>query len=149
MKVRELMTKNPVSARPDQSLQDIAAMMKQNDCGCLPVEDPQSHRLLGVVTDRDIVTRAIAEGRDGGTTARDVMSKNPACCTPDDDVKQVERIMSDKQVRRVPVVDRNGRVLGMIAQADLARAPGDGADVTRQEVAQVLERVSEKTRVEH
>ena len=149
MKVRELMTKNPVAARPDQSLQDIAALMKQNDCGCLPVEDPRSHRLLGVVTDRDIVTRAIAEGRDGHTTAQDVMSPNPTCCTPDDDVKQLERIMADKQVRRVPVVDRNGRVLGMVAQADLARAPADGAEVTRQEVAQVLEKVSEKTRVQH
>jgi CBS domain-containing protein len=149
VKVRELMTKNPVAARPDASLHDVASLMKQHDCGCLPVEDPQSHRLLGVVTDRDIVTRAIAEGKDGDTTAQDIMSKDPSCCTPEDDVRAAEKIMADKQVRRVPVVDRTGRVLGMLAQADLARAPGDGADVTRQEVAQLVERISEKTRVQH
>jgi CBS domain-containing protein len=148
VKVRELMTKNPVAARPDQSLRDIAAMMKQNDCGCLPVEDPQSHRLLGVVTDRDIVTRAIAEGGDGGTTARDVMSSNPSCCSPEDDIKAVERVMAEKQVRRVPIVDRSGRAVGIVAQADLARA-ADGRDVTEHEVAQVLERVSEKSEVQH
>lgn len=148
MKVRELMTKNPVTARPDQTLQDIAAMMKQNDCGCLPVEDPQSHRLLGVVTDRDIVTRAIAAGHDGESTARDIMSPNPACCSAEDDVKQAQRIMAERQVRRVPVIDRNGRTIGMVAQADLARA-ADGRDVTEHEVAQVLEAVSEKSDVRH
>jgi CBS domain-containing protein len=137
------MTRNPVQARPEQTLRDVAALMQQHDCGCVPVEDPSSHRCVGVVTDRDIVTRAIAAGRGADTRVQDVMSKDPSCCSANDDVERIEQIMSDKQVRRVPVVDNDGRVIGMVAQADLARAADGRGDLTEHEVAQVLERVSE------
>lgn len=143
MRVSELMTRNPAQARPDQTLRDAALMMKQHDCGCLPVEDPTSHSLVGVVTDRDIVMRAIADGHGVDTKVREVMSQRPACCAPDDDVNDLERIMADRQVRRVPVVDRNGRVVGMVAQADLARAANGHGDLTERDVAKVLEKVSE------
>lgn len=143
MRVSELMTRHPVQARPDQTLRDAAQMMKENDCGCLPVEDPTDHHCVGVVTDRDIVTRAIAGGHGIDTKIREVMSARPACCGPDDDIGLVERIMADQQVRRVPVVDRNNRVVGMVAQADLARAANGHGDLTERDIAKVLERVSE------
>jgi len=145
VKVSELMTQNPVTVRPDQSLRDVALLMRQNDCGCVPVRDTGDGRLIGVVTDRDIVTRAIAAGRNGETTIRDVMTKDPACCGPDDSIDRVEAIMSERQVRRVPVIDGKGRIVGIVAQADLARAAnGSGSDaVSEHDLANVVECVSQ------
>jgi CBS domain-containing protein len=141
VKVRELMTANPAFARPDQSVQDAAAMMRQNDCGCLPVEE--NGHVVGVVTDRDIVTRAIAMGRGTETAVREVMSERPSCCSPDDDIALVQSLMADRKIRRVPVVDGKGHAVGMVAQADLARAAGEREEISEQEIAQVLEKVSE------
>jgi CBS domain-containing protein len=140
MQVRELMTSNPACCAPDDTVQAAARSMRDADCGCLPVvDDPASRHVVGVVTDRDIAIRAMADGLGPDTRVRDVMTANPACCGPDADVREVERIMADRQVRRVPVVDDANCCVGMVAQADLAR---DGRDFDDHEVRQTLERIS-------
>jgi CBS domain-containing protein len=115
--------------------------MRECDCGCIPVvEDKESNRLVGVITDRDIACRCTADGKGPNTPVKEAMSRDPKCCRPDDDVATVERIMAEEQVRRVPVVDDRGCCVGMIAQADLAlneRAASDS------EVGRVVERISE------
>ena len=140
-KVRELMTANPAAARPDQSVREAAALMRQRDCGCLPVEE--NGHVIGVVTDRDIVTRAIAMGQGAETAVREVMSAQPACCNPDDDIAVVESLMAERKIRRVPVVDRKGHAVGIVAQADLARAANGQGAISKGDLAHVLECVSE------
>jgi CBS domain-containing protein len=144
MKAQEIMTPNPACCTPNDSVQEAARLMEQHDCGCLPVvEDTEVNRLMGVVTDRDLALRALAAKKGPETKVRDVMSTAPSCCTPDDDVDTVERIMAERQVRRVPVIDRAGCCVGIIAQADIAR---ENSATTDREVARVVERVSEPTR---
>ena len=145
MQARELMTENPSCCTPDDTVQHAAKLMAEHDCGCIPVvEDQQSKRIIGTITDRDIACRCMAEARGADTPVGDVMSANPSCCSADDDVRDVERIMADRQVRRVPVVDGSGCCIGIIAQADLARAEDRG--VSESEVGRVVERVSEPSR---
>ena len=141
VKVRELMTKDPASCTPDQSIREAARLMRDCDCGCIPVvADLAGRRLVGVVTDRDIAIRAMAEGKGPDTPVRDVMSLGPKCCGPEDDVNAVEEIMAEEQVRRVPVVDERGCCVGMVSQADLAL--NDKA-ASEKEVGRVVERISE------
>jgi CBS domain-containing protein len=141
MKAGELMSAQPACCTPSDTVQDAAGLMRECDCGCIPVvEDKESNRLVGVITDRDITCRCTAEGKGPKTPVREAMSRDPKTCGPDDDVEAVEKIMADSQVRRVPVMDDQGRCVGMIAQADLAlnaRAASDS------EVGRVVERISE------
>jgi CBS domain-containing protein len=142
MKARELMTPQPVCCTPEQSVQDAARLMRDNDCGCIPVvEDSQDNRLIGILTDRDITCRCTADGKGANTSVREAMSRDPKVCAPDDDVQQVETIMAQHQVRRVPVVDSRGSCVGMIAQADLALNERAASD---RDVGQVVERISER-----
>ena len=97
----------------------------------------------GTITDRDIACRCFAEGKDFNSVVSDVMSPNPSCCGPNDDVRDVERVMSERQVRRVPIVDQSGCCVGIVAQTDLARAEDRG--LSDREVGRVDERVSEPT----
>jgi CBS domain-containing protein len=114
--------------------------MREHDCGCIPVvEDKESNRLVGVVTDRDIACRCTAEGKGPDTPVREAMSRDPRCCGPNDDLEAVEKIMAEEQVRRVPVVDARGCCVGVIAQADLAL---DHRAVSDSEVGKVVERIS-------
>jgi CBS domain-containing protein len=141
MQVKEIMSPNPQCCTPDDTLRDAARMMADKDCGCLPVvDDTTGKRVIGVLTDRDIAIRAVARGKTPDTKVNDVMSPAPACCSADDDVEVVERIMVEQQVRRVPVVDADGRVIGMIAQADLAR---DNRAASDREVGRIVEKISE------
>jgi CBS domain-containing protein len=96
--------------------------MKQHDVGAIPVvESRSSKRLVGIVTDRDLVVKVVAGDRQvDEATARDAMTSNPAACRDDDDVEQALNLMAERQVRRMPVVDASGRLLGIIAQADVA-----------------------------
>jgi CBS domain-containing protein len=141
MKASELMTAQPACCTPEDTIRVAAHLMREHDCGCIPVvEDKESNRLVGVVTDRDIACRCTAEGKGPETPVKEAMSPDPKCCGTDDDVDTVEKIMAEEQVRRVPVVDREGCCVGMIAQADLAlnaRAASDS------EVGRVVERISE------
>ncbi len=143
MRVQELMTKNPACLTADQPVREAAIMMRDQDCGLIPVLESKSGPIVGIVTDRDIALRVVAEGRGADTPVRSVMSDDPSCCLVDDDVSRVKDIMAERRVRRVPVIDGKGRCVGIVAQADLLRAAEARTDVSQQEVARVLERVSE------
>lgn len=140
MKARDIMTEGPACCTPDDSVQDAARLMEEYDCGCVPVvEDPETNKLVGVVTDRDLACRCLGQGRGPETKVGSVMSEDPSCCSPDSDVDEVGRIMAERQVRRVPVVDDAGCCVGMIAQADLARNDSAASD---QDVGRVVEAIS-------
>jgi CBS domain-containing protein len=140
MLARDIMTKDPATCTPSASIQEVARLMKHNDCGCIPIVDGSRH-LVGVVTDRDIAVRGIADGMGASTEVETLMTTNPACCSPDSDIQEVERIMAERQVRRVPITDEEGCCVGIVAQADLALAE-DGV-ISEGEVGRVVERISE------
>jgi CBS domain-containing protein len=100
----------------------VAEVMKVEDVGSVPVVDSRDSRhLMGIVTDRDLVVKVLAEGKTvDRATARDAMTANPSCCREDDDVERAMEAMKDRQVRRMPIVDSGGRLTGIIAQADVA-----------------------------
>jgi CBS domain-containing protein len=116
------MTKNPVCCLPDDTVAKVAQLMKSTDIGSVPiVEDERSKRLVGIVTDRDLAVKMVAEGRDAETaTAEEVMSRGVVTCHPQDDVETAVDAMSGNQLRRLPVVDDSGKIVGIIAQADVA-----------------------------
>ena len=144
MKAQEIMTKNPACVTPHDSAQHAAELMGQHDCGCVPVVDERnSNRVVGVVTDRDIAVRAVAKGKAPNTPVSEIMTANAVCCPPDADVRDVERKMSDRQIRRVVIADADGCCVGIVAQADLARAARRSGASLEREVAQVVERISE------
>ena len=144
MKAQELMTADPACCTSDDRAERVAQLMADNDCGCIPVVASQNDsRVIGVVTDRDIAIRGVAKGKGPDTRVRDLMTPDPFCCSADADVKDVERMMAERQVRRVVVVDAGRCCVGMIAQADLARAADRRREVTDLEVARVIERISE------
>ena len=136
---RDIMTDSPAVCTPDTTSQDAARMMQDNDCGSLPVvESRDSMKLVGMVTDRDLALRVLGRGMDANTPVREAMTKNVSSVKIDDDLNDVERVMSGQQVRRVPVVDDQGRVVGIVAQADLARELGGAKEVGR-----VVEKISQ------
>lgn len=143
MKAKEIMTANPCCCTSDDSVQDVARLMLDNDCGSVPVVDADSGLVVGTVTDRDLALRVLAAGEGPDTRIADVMTANPCCCSVDDSLRDVELTMATNQVRRVPIVDSEGRLAGIIAQADLARAAHDNRRVTEHEVAIVVEQISE------
>lgn len=121
-KCSEVMTPDPVTSEPNDSARKVAQTMKQHDVGSVPVVESQtSKRLVGIVTDRDLVVKVIASDRDvDSAVVRDAMTSNPAVCRQDDDVEKALALMAERQVRRMPVVDESGRLRGIIAQADIA-----------------------------
>jgi CBS domain-containing protein len=124
MKASELMTGDPVTLTADDTVKRAAELMRDHDVGLIPiVEDTMTARLTGVITDRDIALRCVAEGRKTDCRIGDVMSTDDiARAGPDDSVDAIERRMRDRQVRRIPVVADDGRLVGIVAQADLARS---------------------------
>ena len=140
MLVREILTKDPEVIKPDASICDAAKKMREMDIGMLPVCD--GTHLLGAVTDRDLAIRAVAEGRDpNNTQVAAVMSSNVFYCFDDDSLEEAARVMEEMQVRRLPVLDRHKRLVGIIALADLALRSDD--EILAEEV---LECVSETAR---
>ena len=115
--VNEVMTHDPVTCEATASLEDVARAMRDNDIGAIVVTDDE--KLAGLVTDRDIVVRAVAEGREPGTPVRDAVSPNVVSVTPDEPVERAIEIMREHAVRRIPVV-RDGRPVGVVAIGDLA-----------------------------
>ena len=122
MNCLDVMTPAPVCCVPEDLVMDVAQLMRAQDIGAIPVvADQESLRLVGMVTDRDLAVRVIAEGRDPReTAARDVMSTDPVTCLGTDVYQQALQAMGEHQVRRIPVVDAQGRLAGIIAQADVA-----------------------------
>lgn len=122
MQVSEIMTKNPAHAAPDTKIYEIAQMMVENDCGCIPiVENNDTKSPIGMITDRDIVVRSVAENKNPlDLTASDIMTGDIVTVSPDASVEECANLMENKQIRRVAVVDKNGALCGMVAQADIA-----------------------------
>lgn len=144
MQVREVMTSNPACCTPDTPLPEVAQMMADHDCGCVPVvEDQNSKKPVGMITDRDLALRGVASGQDARIMkAEDRMSTPVVTVTPEDSVDDCCRTMEDHQVRRVAVVDKNGSCCDMVAQADVAlHATHQTADMVR-EVSQPTDSAS-------
>ncbi|MDQ3697280.1 MAG: CBS domain-containing protein [Gemmatimonadota bacterium] len=117
---RDIMTKNPKCVTREGGLQDIARIMREEDTGVVPVIETDG-RLLGLVTDRDIVLRSLSEGKNPlELTATDVMTDDVEAVTPDESLREVVDLMGEKQIRRVPVVDSNDRLVGIISMGDVA-----------------------------
>lgn len=138
---RDIMTDSPAVVTAETTARDAARMMQDNDCGSLPVvESRDSMKLIGMVTDRDLALRILGRGQDPNTPIHEAMTKNVSSVKLDDDLDAVERVMSGQQVRRVPVVDGQDRVVGIIAQADLAR---ELESVGRKDFSRVMEKISQ------
>ncbi|SRR5579884_2183092 len=137
MLVREVMTREVECVAPDATLQQAAQKMRDLDVGPLPVCD--NDRLAGMITDRDIAVRAVAEGRDPkATRVRDAMTAGVDYCFEDDDVGQAARVMKEKQIRRLAVLNHDKRLVGIVSLGDLAVETGDA-----HLAGHTLERVSE------
>lgn len=119
MKVRDLMTAQPACAEPDTTVEEIASMMKEEDIGCVPVVD-EDGQVAGMITDRDIVLRCIAEGKDASECrADDILSPQSVTIGPDADAQEAAGLMSDRQIRRLAVVE-GGKLVGMLSLGDVA-----------------------------
>ncbi|HEX7158387.1 MAG TPA: CBS domain-containing protein [Edaphobacter sp.] len=122
MKVREAMTSNPVCCVPGDTAQSAAKMMCEHSVGSMPVvTDQQSRKLAGIITDRDLCCSIVAQGLDPkSTTIQKYMHHNPVACRDGENLNGCEQAMQKHQIRRIPVVDAEGRVIGIVSQADLA-----------------------------
>ncbi|HEU0185813.1 MAG TPA: CBS domain-containing protein [Blastocatellia bacterium] len=141
MQVKDIMTRDLACCTPDTNLQDVARLMVECDCGEIPVvENKQNMKPMGVVTDRDICCRTVAEGKNPlQMTAGDCMSSPCVTVTQEMSVEDCCRVMKENQIRRVPVVDESGACRGIVSQADIAKhAP-------KQETAEVVQNVSRAT----
>ena len=143
MKISEIMTKDPRSVSPDTPVSEAARLMKEEDVGLVPVVErvggaETRGRLVGVVTDRDIAIRAVAEGRAVDVPVSDVMSGGVKTCSPEDSVEDAMSLMGREQVRRIPIVDERGSLVGVVAQADIVRMSGKDrkAEQTVEQISQ-------------
>ena len=118
----EVMTRNPVCCLPTTLAVEAAQLMKRENIGPIPViDDEQGRKLVGIVTDRDLALKIVAEGRDAKSTKVEaVMTRKVVTCHAEDDVQKALDAMAEHQLRRIPVVDKEGKILGIIAQADVA-----------------------------
>jgi CBS domain-containing protein len=135
MKVSEVMTRDVQTVRPDQTAREAANFMLNADAGSIPVTD--GDRLIGMITDRDIAVRGIAKGNGPDTPVRDLMSNDIVCARDNDDIEEVATKMSQAQVRRLPVIDEQERLCGIVSLGDLSRETDD------QTAGQALEGVSQ------
>ena len=134
--VRDLMTENPRSVSGEQPVTEAARIMRDEDAGLVPVVE--GDRLVGTLTDRDIAIRVVAEGKDPqSTTVREVASTDLVTVDPQQELSEALRLMAQHQVRRLPVVEEDGRLVGIVAQADVAKH----ADEER--VGEVVEQISQ------
>lgn len=124
MNVREIMTPNPECCLPEDSAQTVAPTMCQSNVGSVPVvTDRESRKLTGIITDRDLCCSVVAQALDPrAATIGHLMRTNPVVCRPDEELESCERAMQKHQVRRIPVIDEQGRCIGIVGQADIALA---------------------------
>ena len=132
---RDIMTKDVKTATRADTLQTVARLMRDGDMGSVTVVE--DGKLVGIVTDRDLVVRSIADGKDASTSIAEAMTTDIFSVRPDDFAFEAIRLMGDRQVRRIPVVDDEGRLAGIIAMADIALEMED-----QQEIAETLEEIS-------
>jgi CBS domain-containing protein len=134
--IREVMSSNPSAIEADSSVADAAKLMRDDDVGLAPVVE--GDRLVGTLTDRDITVRVVAEGKDPQSTkVREVASTDLVTVDPEQDLDEAVRLMAQHQVRRLPVVEEDGRLVGVVAQADVARQADD------RQTGEVVERISQ------
>ncbi|WP_447953495.1 CBS domain-containing protein [Sphingopyxis chilensis] len=138
MEARNLMTADPACCSPSDTVKDAAGLMVDNDCGEIPVVD-ESGGLVGVVTDRDIACRCVAKGKSADTPVEEVMSSSLVTVTPDTSIEECCKKMEDNQVRRLPVVDDEGKCCGIVSQADIA------LHADKKETGDLVREVSEST----
>ncbi|MBI4445154.1 MAG: CBS domain-containing protein [Acidobacteria bacterium] len=137
MKAREIMTKHPATCTEDDPILNAVQIMKQHDCGAVPVTDLQG-RCVGIVTDRDICLEVVLKGLGPEKSRlREIMSSHPVTCNPQEDIERVLQKMEEHQIRRIPVVDESGKCVGIIAQADLALKVQE-----KEKVSELVEAVS-------
>ena len=142
MKAQDIMSKDPTCVTPDTKLADAARLMKTENIGVVPVvESESSRRLVGVLTDRDIAVRAVAEGRDGASTSvGHIMTSNVRTSSATDSVADVMDLIGREQVRRVPIIDERGVLVGIISQADIVLEAKDDKRAEK-----TVERISQPT----
>jgi len=122
--IRDLMTSNPTTIEPDKTVVDAAKLMGDEDAGLIPIVEGQ--KLVGTITDRDIAIRVVAEGKDPQSAkVRDVMTSRLVTVDPEQDIDEELRLMAEHQVRRLPVVEEDGKIVGIVAQADVAKHTSD------------------------
>lgn len=126
MKISEIMTSDVQIATPEQTVREAAKIMAEIDAGVLPVSE--NDRLIGMITDRDIAVRCVGEGRGPDAKVREVMTKEVKYCFDDQEIEEVAENMGEQQLRRLPVIDRNKRLVGIVSLADIAAA--EEADVS-------------------
>jgi CBS domain-containing protein len=144
MKISEIMTADPEFCTPDDSVIDAARIMARQDVGIVPIcESVETRKAIGCITDRDIVVRVVAEGKDPNVvnSLREVMTYELATCSPNDFVDDVLALMEQRQVRRVLVTDEHGSLVGIVATADLAQSLEKG------KVGETIQEISEPTTV--
>jgi len=141
MRIADIMSRDVHVALPETTLRDAAEVMAQNDVGALPVYD--GRRLLGIITDRDIVVRGLAKGLGPDTSVTQAMTEGVECCFEDDDITEVADKMASAQIRRIAVVDADNKLVGMVSLGDVAREtkPATSGDV--------LEEVSQPSQQHH
>jgi CBS domain-containing protein len=117
----ELMTPAPTCCQPQHTVVEAAEMMQREDVGLVPVVSEGNTKLVGVLTDRDIVLKVVAAGRDPrGTAVSEVMTTDPVACRAEESIEAVLDVMASHQVRRIPIVDKAGAIIGIVSQADIA-----------------------------
>jgi CBS domain-containing protein len=121
--IQEAMTPNPATVEPTTTAQEAAKIMKSEDIGPLPIVE--GDKLVGVITDRDLAIRIVAEGRGSDTTVGEIASKDVVTVDPQQSLEEAARLMAEHQVRRLPVVEEDGRLVGILAQADVAQSGHD------------------------
>jgi len=121
--IREIMTSNPSTVQADATVVDAARVMRDDDTGIVPIVE--NERLVATITDRDIAVRVVAEGRDAESSVREIASTDLVTIDPQQELDEALRLMAQHQVRRLPVVEEDGRLVGIIAQADVARESDD------------------------
>ena len=132
--VQEAMTSNPTTVTPDTSAREAAGIMKSEDTGIVPIAD--GDRLVAVITDRDLALRVVAEGQSPDTPVSELASKDLVTVDPQQSLEEAARLMAEHQIRRLPVVEEDGRLVGILAQKDLAEAGHDTL------TGEVVERIS-------
>jgi CBS domain-containing protein len=133
--IRDLMTSNPTTIEPDKTVVDAAKLMRDEDAGLIPVVEGQ--KLIATITDRDITIRVVAEGKDAtSTSVRDAASTRIVTVDPDQNLDEALQLMAKNQVRRLPVVEEDGKLVGIVAQADVAKHTSD------EKTGEVVEEIS-------
>lgn len=142
MTCAEVMTPSPTCCQPAHTAVDVAELMQREDVGLVPVISDNT-KLIGVITDRDIVLKVVAAGRDPKATAvSEVMTTDPVSCLPQESIEAAMELMASRQIRRIPIVDKDGAIVGIVAQADIATRAA-----TPQATGQVVQAISEPATV--